>query len=133
MNISKISKIPSLPKISVPTAEKIEILAENPANQEEWGFFIDLETMSHLSRFINQLRRPEVSNPKRRFGDPPAMSQMIVIHEESEEWDEDEYWGKKNTNHRFKIYIWAIAHLKELVFATFIASSVAIYTLFIDN
>ena len=122
MSFSKIHKIPSLNCINIPV-DKVEILVENPENAEEWGFFIDLESMSHLSRFINHFRKPS-SNPIRR--------PVYVIHEEPEEWiDDDEQWIKKNINYRFQMYIWAISHLNELVFATFIASSVAIYTIFI--
>lgn len=133
MHISKIHKVPSLPEISVP-AEKVEILVENPTNSEEWGFFIDLETMSHLSRFIDNLRRTERSyNSKRRIGELPGGDRMLIIHEESEEWDDDEHWVKKNTNRRFQMYIWTITHIKELIFATFVASSVTIYTLFIEK
>jgi hypothetical protein len=133
MQISKIHKIPSLPKISVPS-EKVEILVENPTNEEEWGFFIDLETMSHLSRFIHQLRTSDMSyNSKRRFRDLSGGNPMLIIHEELEEWDEDEHWVKKNTNRRFQVYLWTITHIKELIFATFVASSVAIYTLFSEK
>ena len=121
MNISKIPKTPSLSCINIP-GENLEILVENPVNHEEWGFFIDLETMCSLNRMIDNLRKVEISRPSRR--------PIYVIHEDPEEWmDDDEQWIKKNVNYRFRVYIWAISHINELVFATLVASSVAIYTL----